>query len=306
MAYLKEAYSLFLSATLIDFLGFGWDSRKSSSESSVDIRITIRRLNDMMSLSDLDLTSPLGKILKKLADFLLPKGRILPILKGPSRGMKWIVDSSNHSCLLGSYELPKRKAMQKYLKAGMTAYDLGAHSGYFTLLLSRLVGERGTVYAFEPFADNCLVLRRHLQLNNVRNVVLQEYAVSDTQGEVVFYQDPSNYEGTFVIQDVIEKAKASFKVPTMALDDFVYSLGNRPPDFIKMDIEGAEYLACRGMARILTEQKPIVFIALHGPEIGRDCCAFLKTLHYKIVRLDHVPLEQGQYVKEIIALPELP
>lgn len=128
--------------------------------------------------------------------------------------------------------------------------------------------------------------------------------MSDTPGEVVFFQDPSNYEGTIADPEVIAKAKASFKVPTMALDDFAYSLGNRPPDFIKMDIEGAEYLACLGMTRILTEQKPIVFIALHGREIGRDCCDFLNTLHYKIVTLDFAPLPHGQYVKEIIALPD--
>jgi FkbM family methyltransferase len=258
----------------------------------------------MMSLSDLDLTSPLGRVLKKLSDSLLPKGMVVPIMKGPSRGMKWIVGSSNHSCLLGSYELPKRKAMQKFVKAGMTAYDLGAHVGYFTLLLSRLVGERGTIYAFEPLAENCLVLRRHLQLNNISNVVLQECAVSDTQGEVVFFQDPCNYEGTIVTHEVAKKAKASFKVPTMALDDFVYSLGNRPPDFIKMDIEGAEYLACLGMERILKEYQPIMFIALHWSEVGKECCAFLNMLRYKIVTLDHAPLnDHDQDMLEIIALP---
>jgi FkbM family methyltransferase len=261
----------------------------------------------MMSLSDLDLTSPLGRVLKKLSDALLPKGMVAPIMKGPGRGMKWIVGSSNHSCLLGSYELPKRQAMQKHLKPGMTAYDLGAHVGYFTLLLSRLVGEQGAVYAFEPLAENCQVLRRHLQLNNVGNVVLQECAVSDTQGEVVFYQDPSSYEGSIVTHGVAEKAKAFFKVPTMALDDFVYSLGNRPPDFIKMDIEGAEYLACLGMERILKEHRPIMFIALHGPEVGKNCGSFLKTLQYKIVTLDHVPFDDYDHdLLEIIALPGHP
>ena len=58
------------------------------------------------------------------------------------------------------------------VKPGMTAIDVGAHVGYYTLLFSRLVGEAGEVFAFEPEADNFEMLQRNIALNRPRNVTL--------------------------------------------------------------------------------------------------------------------------------------
>lgn len=260
----------------------------------------------MIIPANLDLSSPLGRTLKKLADSILPKGMIVPILQGPNRGMKWILGSSSHSCWLGSYERAKQKPIQQYLKAGMTAYDLGANVGYYSLFFSRLVGEQGKVYAFEPFFGNCRVLQQHLKLNRLKNVVLSECAVSDVQGEVLFYQSQiSNQAGTIISSSVTEKKESSYKIPTISLDYYVYTQGNNAPDLIKMDIEGAEYFACLGMEKILLKQKPVIFMAFHGVEVWRKCFAFLKSLHYKIVALDHTPLEVEQFALEAIALPNL-
>ncbi len=82
--------------------------------------------------------------------------------------MKWIVGSSNHGCWLGSYELKKQNQLVKYLKPGMIVYDIGAHVGFYTLIISKAVGPNGMVYAFEPFPDNIIFLKKHISLNKLR------------------------------------------------------------------------------------------------------------------------------------------
>ena len=61
---------------------------------------------------------------------LIPKSKVMSIRSGPTKGMKWIVGNGIHGCWLGTYELDKQNAMMKYLKPGMTVYDIGANSGF--------------------------------------------------------------------------------------------------------------------------------------------------------------------------------
>jgi hypothetical protein len=77
----------------------------------------------MVNWSGINGKSLIGKFLRAVLNTLIPPGKILPILQGPTRGMKWIVGSSNHGCWLGSYELEKQRILKKYLKEGMVVYD---------------------------------------------------------------------------------------------------------------------------------------------------------------------------------------
>jgi hypothetical protein len=69
---------------------------------------------------------------------------------GPIRGMRWRIGSSVHSCWLGSYEAAKFAVVARAVRPGMTVFDIGANAGYYTLLFSRLVGQRGNVVAVDP------------------------------------------------------------------------------------------------------------------------------------------------------------
>ncbi len=139
----------------------------------------------MINFSGINAGSWRGKTLRNLLN-LIPKGAIFPILQGPAKGMKWIVGPSDHGCWLGSYELKKQKQIEKYLKPGMVVYDIGAHVGFYSLLFSRAVGSEGMVYAFEPFPGNVIFLRKHRQLNKLANIIVEEYAISDTMVRLIF------------------------------------------------------------------------------------------------------------------------
>ena len=176
------------------------------------------------------------KIIGKLLRFplkLIPPKTVIPILQGGLRGKKWVVGSSNHGCWLGSYEYNKQKEFVRYVREGDIVFDVGAHAGFYTLLASTLVGQKGKVFAFEPLPSNLYNLRRHLTLNKTSNVEVVDSAVTQKDGRVHFRDDGAGSSTSAVIQD------GGIEVKSISLDSFCQER-NCVPNLIKMDIEGGE------------------------------------------------------------------
>jgi FkbM family methyltransferase len=134
----------------------------------------------------------------------------------------------------------------------MTCYDCGANVGYFTLLLSRLVGSTGRVFSFEPLPENLKHLRRHVDMNKRANVTIIESALSDHIGKVNFFSDGSASRIS---------AEGNIEIGCSNID----SLDLPPPDLIKIDVEGAEVLVISGAEETLREHQPMIFLSLHIP-----------------------------------------
>jgi FkbM family methyltransferase len=153
----------------------------------------------------------------------------------------------------------------------MVAFDVGANVGYYTLLLSRGVGPKGLVIAFEPNPVNVAHLKEHLRLNKIGNVKIVEAAVSDRKGTAFF-----SGEG------------AMGKLSQNGTPTTTVQLDNYPrPDFIKMDIEGGETAALRGSAKILAERRAIWFIATHGGMVRTEISALLTSQNYTLDWVTH-------------------
>ena len=151
--------------------------------------------------------------------------------------------------------------LKKFIREGDTCVDIGAHLGYFTFELSRLVKDSGKVYAVEPMSRFNAVLQRLLQKKNVRNVTLCKVALGGN-GEYVEMGIPQvGSERRF--------AHARVKQPDSHLD-FVGSekvkneSGDRlfldlpRLDFIKCDVEGLEFQVFASMLRTLEAHHPIL------------------------------------------------
>ena len=190
----------------------------------------------------------------------IPESTVVPILSGPSKGLRWTVGAGRHGCWLGTYESHFARLIAKLVRPGMLAFDVGAHSGYFTLMLSRLVGETGKVISFEPSQRPSNDLRRNIELNNLSNVEVVEAAVSDRAG-TAFFNDivqaaaPSPRRITDYLGHLSQKGRP---VDVVRLDDYPV------PDFVKMRIEGAEVSALEGAGQILSAQRTIWLVAFHG------------------------------------------
>lgn len=234
----------------------------------------------------------------RLPLLLVPGRAIVRVRSGINAGMRWIAGSSIHGCWLGHYEVEKQDLVAKLVKPGMKVFDIGANAGFYTLAFSRLVGDNGHVWAFEPFAENASNVLRHLGLNGIGNVTLIQAAVADGSGVTGFQIAESNSMG------MLSKESERYLVPTVALDMLIQDGTVPVPDLIKMDVEGAESSVLEGAKTLLSRRTTVLLIALHGDLQMRRCLALLVEAGFAAYRLDGQPVAaDAEYVDEIYAVP---
>ncbi len=245
--------------------------------------------------SAIDSQSAPGRVLR-LPLRLLPEKKTMAIRQGPAAGMKWIVGSADHGCWLGTYELAKQRALGRFVRPGMTVYDIGAQAGFYTLCFSRLVGPTGTVYAFEPCAYEARYLLDHIQMNALRNVRVIQAAVWKSSGMAAMTTDRGQTQNS-----ISSGTESILQVPTVALDDLHFP----PPDLVKMDVEGAESAVIEGARRMLERRRPVVFVALHGAEQRRACVRLLRQSSYQLFELNGRLRAERSESDEIYALAQI-
>jgi FkbM family methyltransferase len=170
------------------------------------------------------------------------------------------------------------------LRPGMVFYDIGAQAGYFTLLASSLVGPAGRVIAFEPAPRNIHYLRQHVDMHGLGNVDIEEAAVAGESGVRYFDTGPS-----FVAGRLCETG--SIPVRTLGLDEEIQA-GRLPvPQFLKIDVEGAELEVLCGAEWLLAHHAPQIALDIHsflGPSFAHlegGCRQLLVRHGYRLERL---------------------
>jgi FkbM family methyltransferase len=202
---------------------------------------------------------------------LIPDGTPVPVLSGPNRGLRLIKGYGPASYWLGIVERPLQRLAIANVHKGDVVYDIGANVGLHTLLFSRLVGEDGHVFAFEPSPPTARKLAEHLRLNGVKNVTIIEKAVSRQEGtlRLSLHDDPC--------QTHLDE-NGEISVAATSIDTLIHQLPQ--PNCIKMDIEGAEIEALPGGQECFLTHKPKLFLATH---FGSDvkCCEMLRSWGYE-------------------------
>ena len=150
---------------------------------------------------------------------------------------------------LAEHEPQIRRLLKENIKQGDTVIDIGANIGYHTLLMAKLVGDAGRVYAFEPEKENFELLKKNIERNGYQNVVLVNKGLGEKEEALTLYINPKNKAGHSVFHQHSHWGRQEIEITT--LDNFLPK--NTKVDFIKMDIEGAEYVAIKGMKRVLSE-----------------------------------------------------
>jgi FkbM family methyltransferase len=235
--------------------------------------------------SQIDSQSLTGSLLR-LPLRLLPSRLTLPILQGPNRGMRWRVGSFDHGCWLGSYELEKQQQLRCSVREGMTAFDVGAHVGFYTLLLSRAVGTSGNVFAFEPWPANIADCLEHVRMNRLENVVVVPVAVGSTPGLASFASGESSTTGRLTRGD-----STGLRVACVTLDELL-ATGRLPvPHVVKVDVEGAESDVLEGARNLLRQGAATWFIALHSPDQKDACVRLLSDAGYVVSDLSGIPCD---------------
>jgi FkbM family methyltransferase len=179
------------------------------------------------------------------------------------RGFPLVVPDADTSALskriitLG-YTEPKFTAMvERVLAPGQVVADVGASMGYFTCLMAKSVGSTGRVIAFEPWPGALRYLRHNIEINHLERVTVVPAAAFDQNGHA--HLGPPGYRLTMGSGRPVD----AVDVRVERFDDFAEIRELRKLDAIKMDIEGAELRALRGMTATLARWKPLLLLEVH-------------------------------------------
>jgi len=165
---------------------------------------------------------------------------------------RFLVDSrhpEDWAMLFGGMEESQLRWATSQVTRGSTAWDVGAHHGYYAVALARVVGAAGSVQAFEPFPESAEVVRRNVQLNRVsETVAVHPCAVGAAVGTGRLQLSENGPQNHSLVAALSFEGR-TVEVPVTTIDAQVAALGT--PHFIKLDVEGAELEALRGASRLL-------------------------------------------------------
>jgi len=156
----------------------------------------------------------------------------------------------------GYFEKESIKWLPHLLKEADIVLDVGANIGYYTVLISKIIGKSGFIFAFEPTKHFCTVLKNNLDENKINNVEVLEYGLSNKQQDLEIFIGPSSAtihepEGYEVIE-----GKEIIKLST--LDEFIKNKNLNRIDFIKIDVDGHEPSFFEGAWSTLDKFSPII------------------------------------------------
>jgi FkbM family methyltransferase len=200
------------------------------------------------------------------------------------------------------YEPNATAAVLGFLQPGGVFVDIGANTGYFTILAALRVGPHGHVVAFEPNPVVARQLRDQVEENAVADrVTVSGVAIADRDEDgMSFYVScvPEN-DGISSLTPGAEPLKrgslrpdSTIPVNVRTFDTWLSSgeaaaLHLSKIDLIKIDVEGAETRVVKGMARLLTNQPPPRIICETSHD--SDACRLLLEREYRMSMLDEIP-----------------
>jgi len=190
----------------------------------------------------------------------------------------------------GFFEEGLTRMLLRYLRPGMTFFDVGAHFGYFTMLASRIVGADGQVHAFEPTKSTYKILSLNSRHN--KHIYLNNLAVWSEVGVMTFNDYGEKYSAfnSFCQARLDKKTREEcvpikYEIQMVSLDHYNYK-NHLKPDFVKIDAESAEYNILLGMDRTIREIRPIITIEVGDMDLpnvvpSRELVTFLMKKRYE-------------------------
>jgi FkbM family methyltransferase len=204
-------------------------------------------------------------IVKRATDWLpnLLRNRQGRIQNGLGRGLKFNVGSSAVGFILGTHDTDVQFALSRLLHPGMTCFDIGANVGFTAVLAAKRVGESGRVDCFEPLPENATQIRLNAELNEFTQIRTHQIALGAVDGEAEFRVSRAPTWGRLEDAGATPEQTGTTRVEVRRLDSLVATESLPTPQFIKMDVEGAEAAVLAGGRELLQRARPVMVIELH-------------------------------------------
>src|SRR5215208_6149659 len=173
-------------------------------------------------------------------------------------------------------------------KQGDIVVDIGAHIGRYTIIASKRVGTNGKVVAIEAHPGNFEMLNRNIKLNQLANVIPLNYAVYSKETKIKLYLPEE--ESGYTIYNTIMSNRAGTEDKFVDVNaqtvDYLLELNQireEEVNWIKIDVEGAEFEVLKGGTNVLSKSKDIaLLIEIHGLDNYRPILDFLSLYNFKI------------------------
>jgi FkbM family methyltransferase len=195
-------------------------------------------------------------------------------------GGRMIVDTGDTvGCVVavsGVWEPHVTEVFRRLVRPGDVVVDVGAHIGYYTLLASRLVGGDGHVYAFEPTPARFAELRTNLELNGVTNVTALELAAGAANATATLFEAPrantsaSTIAPRAALESFAESDVPRWQVKVTRAADHIASEHRSHVRVMKVDVEGAEIDALRGLEQLMSGDAPVAVLVEISPRWSEE------------------------------------
>ena len=178
-------------------------------------------------------------------------------------GQLYLRDSSDLWGFLqnGEYEPEETELIKKLVKPDDICIDGGANIGYFTILMAK---QSKYVMSFEPEPSNRELLQKNLEVNKIINVFNDYFALAEFTGDTYLYLCDKSHGMHRIFRS--KHCDKSIMINAVKFDD-IWAITHREINFVKLDLEGSELGALKGMITMLGECKPTILAEFHPPSI---------------------------------------
>lgn len=176
------------------------------------------------------------------------------------------------------------KFIRHFVRPGMKVIDIGANYGLYTLTIAKIIGNSGSVWAFEPTEMTATCLKKSILENQLSNITLIQAGLSDRSGTARLFTSPNSE-----LNSLSRHAASGGQCETIrlfTLDQCKHRYGWKDIDFIKLDAEGEEIRILDKSQDTLCSMSPLVMFELkHGDKVNLPLIHRFEDLGYSIYRL---------------------
>lgn len=174
-------------------------------------------------------------------------------------------------------------------------FDIGANIGIYSFWFSKCTNNNGKIYSFEPDEANMARFKYAIDLNNIKSIYPQQIALSNTIGKAKFSIGLDEQNG--LLNDTQVNVEQFKMVDTNTLDNFCTENSVDVINYLKMDVEGAEWFVLNGATSMLNQHKiKIIQLEINNQLLKynisvKQLVDYMGSFGYKLYRLNSILIE---------------